>query len=199
MASLLQCCSGICQSGDRGGAGICTQCGSLGLNHAITSNWVCCRSFQSVIHLFIVTLYKCSWQWLAKCCVGLYLVSSCHGVQMPADPPIATLANATLAYVCGTCHCYPEWHNFPVYEGTLRHSALQTLQHINQLPYNAVPYRPIQSFEHSMYPYQQQLHRCLLKQYCVIWNLRLKSPSEESGCVNSQGLLTFDLDLAGKD
>ena len=97
VASLLQCCSGVCQSGDRGGAGICTQCGSLGLNHAITSNWVCCRSFQSVIHLFIVTLYKCSWQWLAKCCVGLHLVSSCHGVQMPADPPIATLANATLA------------------------------------------------------------------------------------------------------
>ena len=43
-------------------------------------------------------------------CLDLY----CHSVQMPAHPPLSTLAYAAVAS-SGTCHCYPEWHNFPVY------------------------------------------------------------------------------------
>ena len=89
-------------------------CDSSGLNHAITSNWVCHRAFQSVIRHFIVTSCKCSWQWLAHCCLGLYLISNCHGVQMPAHPPLSILANAAVKS-SGTCHCYSEWRNFPVY------------------------------------------------------------------------------------
>ena len=33
---------------------------------------------------------------------------------MPAHPPLSSLANATVAS-SGACHCYPKWHNFPVY------------------------------------------------------------------------------------
>ena len=33
---------------------------------------------------------------------------------MPAHYPLSTLADAAMAS-SGTCHCYPEWHNFPVY------------------------------------------------------------------------------------
>ena len=33
---------------------------------------------------------------------------------MSAHHPLSALANATVAS-SGTCHCYPEWHNFPVY------------------------------------------------------------------------------------
>ena len=32
---------------------------------------------------------------------------------MPAHPPLSTLADAAVASN-GTCHCSPEWHNFPV-------------------------------------------------------------------------------------
>ena len=39
---------------------------------------------------------------------------NCHSVQMPAHPPLSTLADAAVAS-SGTCHCYPEWHSFPVY------------------------------------------------------------------------------------
>ena len=52
------------------------------------------------------------------------LVSKWHGVQMPAPPPLATLANAALTW-SGTCHCFPEWHNFPVYHTSpILHSLL---------------------------------------------------------------------------
>ena len=105
---------GICQSGERRMSGhLYTSCGSLGVNHAITPTWVCYRTFLSAIDYFIVTSCKCSWQWLAQCCLGFYLISNCHGVQMPAHPPLSTLANAIVAS-SGTSHCYPEWHNFPV-------------------------------------------------------------------------------------
>ena len=39
---------------------------------------------------------------------------NCHSVQMPAHPPLPTLADAAVAS-SGTCHCSPVWHNFPVY------------------------------------------------------------------------------------
>ena len=64
------------------------------------------------IHHFKVTACKCSWQWLALCCLGLYLVSNCHCVQMAAHPPLSTLANAAMAS-SGTCHCYPEFPCVP--------------------------------------------------------------------------------------
>ena len=33
---------------------------------------------------------------------------------MPAPPPpLSSLADVTMAS-SGTCHCHPEWHNFPV-------------------------------------------------------------------------------------
>ena len=47
--------------------------GSSGLNHAIACNWVCHRAFQSVICHFTVTSCKCSWQWLAYCCVQAFM------------------------------------------------------------------------------------------------------------------------------
>ena len=45
-------------------------CGSSGLNHAITSNRVGHKAFQFIVHHFIMILCKCSWQWLAQCCLG---------------------------------------------------------------------------------------------------------------------------------
>ena len=39
---------------------------------------------------------------------------------MPTHPPLSTLANAAVAS-SGTCHCYPEWHNFPVYADKVKH------------------------------------------------------------------------------
>ena len=59
---------------------------------------------------------------------------------MPTHPPLSTLADVAVAS-SGTCHCYPEWHNFPVqcinkspqYPGTVkchnvfkRHIAIDT-------------------------------------------------------------------------
>ena len=38
---------------------------------------------------------------------------NCHSVQMPAHSPLSTHAAVASS---GTCHCYPEWHNFPVYQ-----------------------------------------------------------------------------------
>ena len=50
---------------------------SSGLNHAITSNRVCHKAFQSVVCHFIVTSCKYSWQWLAECCLDFNLISKC--------------------------------------------------------------------------------------------------------------------------
>ena len=47
-------------------------------------------------------LTKCVWNF------------NCHCVQRPAHPTLSTVADATMAQSV-ICHCYPEWHNFPVY------------------------------------------------------------------------------------
>ena len=39
--------------------------GISGLNHAITSNRVCHKTFKGVVRHFIATSCKCNWQWLA--------------------------------------------------------------------------------------------------------------------------------------
>ena len=39
---------------------------------------------------------------------------NCRSVQMLARPPFPTLADAAVTS-SGTCHCSPEWHNFPLY------------------------------------------------------------------------------------
>ena len=44
---------------------------------------------------------------------GIPGLTNCHSVQIPAHP-FSTLTDAATAS-SGTCHCYPEWHNFPVY------------------------------------------------------------------------------------
>ena len=48
---------------------------------------------------------------------------------MPAHPPLSTLADATVAS-SGTCHCYPEWHNFHVY-GAISHDLSQGWRKFN--------------------------------------------------------------------
>ena len=51
---------------------------------------------------------------------------------MPAHPPLSTLANATVAS-SGTCHCYPEWHNFPVkLTNLVKSQAYQNWENRNQ-------------------------------------------------------------------
>ena len=50
--------------------------------------------------------------------LGLYLISKCHGVQMPAHLPLSTLVNARCAHQVLVAHANAipsAWHNFPVY------------------------------------------------------------------------------------
>ena len=46
---------------------------------------------------------SCSWHWLAQCCSDLYLALYCHGVQRPAPPPLATLAQKPPADATVAC------------------------------------------------------------------------------------------------
>ena len=51
---------------------------------SVTSQWLHVNAVDSGWHSFVLT------------CLGLYLVSNCHIVQMPTPPPLFTLVNATV-------------------------------------------------------------------------------------------------------
>ena len=89
-------------------------CGGSNLNHATTSNRVCLKAVQGVVR---PSLYS-EFMLMQLTMAGIVLFrplfdTKCYGVQMPAHPSLSTLANAVVAS-SGACHCYPEWHNFPV-------------------------------------------------------------------------------------
>ena len=74
-----------------------------------TTNRVCHRACQSIIHHFEVTSCKCSWFFLTVSSkLYMYLQSNCHTVQRFAPPSLDTLADDTEAS-CDTCHCYRTW------------------------------------------------------------------------------------------
>ena len=64
-----------------------------------------------------MTLWKALWQTQLE--VIAWLDLNCHSVQIPAHPHLSTLTDATVAST-GTCHCSPEWHNFPLYCHSIR-------------------------------------------------------------------------------
>ena len=104
------CChhSGICQSGERWRSRpsytVAIRVSTM-LLHVMESAKVLTKVSSITLQWLHV---QCTWHWLAQCCLDLYLDLNCHVVQRPA-PPLATVASID------TCHCYPEWHNFPVY------------------------------------------------------------------------------------
>ena len=57
------------------------------------------------------TLWKALWQ--TRLDVIAWFIPELPQCTMAAHPPLSTLADAAVAS-SGTCHCYPEWHNFPV-------------------------------------------------------------------------------------
>ena len=88
------CCGNICQSGGRRSNGH--------LYTVVVQIWTMLLQFATelskVSSIILVTSCKYSWQLLSWCCLSLYLLSNCLGIQIPTLPPLPTVANAAVAY-----------------------------------------------------------------------------------------------------
>ena len=99
-------------------------------------------------------LKKCVWNF------------NLHSVQRPTRPTLSTVADAPAAQSI-ICHCYPEWHNIPVYQ----HSKFPIIQMTTQMNRKVYTICPLFSYRLNLQWYRYRwVQLCASKHLIWPWH-----------------------------